>query len=142
MTSMAKLDTRMDELEKKQIECSTSLSNTVTQLKQNQDEYIFTALDNQSKKINSLPWKIFGIVGGTITILLTVFLIIFQFSINGVQDQYEKFTTEIITLKINNIESKIDKYHGNKEMTYRGRSLPHRPKSMTYTPKSSTALTK
>lgn len=109
---MDTLSRRINTLEKDHIECSARLNGTVAQLEKNDGE-IFSILEKQYKKINSLPWKIFGIVGTTITILLTVYLFIFKISMQGIQRQYEDFTSKIVTLEIRNIHNEIERLHSS-----------------------------
>lgn len=118
---------RVSNLEKKQIECSTALNGRMAQSEKNETE-IFNALERQYKKINSLPWKIFAIIGSTITILLTVCFFVFNISMQNIQKQYEDFTSKIITLEIRNLDNKIERLHGiEKKPTTTSHRTPESP---------------
>jgi hypothetical protein len=108
---MVNITERIDILEKKQIECSTALTGQVSNLETN--------LEKQYKKLDALPWKILGIVGTTITISLTICMLVFKISIEGVQKQYEAFTEKIVTLEIQNINNEIKRLHNSDNDTLR-----------------------
>lgn len=104
---------RVNDLEKSHIECSTALNGRIVESEKT-DKEIAVILAGHGRKIDALPWKIFGIVGGTITLLLTVCVLVFNLSMRGIQEQYETFTSQVITLEIRNLDNKINRLHSPK----------------------------